>query len=140
MSTVSVTRLRLRNWRSLPAFLWDSGRAALQAKRTEGCLNVALRGNGRIFWTMTAWRDAGALKNFMITGPHRRSMPKLAGWCDEASLARFDHAGDALPSWEEAEQILATQGRTSKVDYPSPAQQAGQTLGEQAHTAAPKTV
>ena len=131
MPTISVTRLRLRKWRFWPAFIFGATRAAAQAKRADGNLNVALRGVGRVYWTMTAWRDAGALRAFMLAGSHRRSMPKLANWCDEASLVRFEHAGDTPPSWAEAERILAEQGRTSKVDHPTPAHRAGSTVGDQ---------
>lgn len=136
MPTISVTRLRLSRWRNWPAFMFHAARSAFQAKRADGCLNVALRANGRIHFTMTAWRDAAALRGFMSSGYHREAMPKLAGWCDEASLVRFEYDGSALPSWDFAEQMLASQGRTSKLDHPSPAHAAGATLGEKGHTGA----
>jgi len=72
----------------------------------------------------------------MLNGNHRVAMPKLAGWCDEASLARFDYDGDQLPSWETAEEMLEAHGRTSKVDHPSPAHAAGSTLGEKGRASA----
>lgn len=136
MSTISVTRLRLNRWRDWPAFLFHAVRSAIQAKRADGNLGVALRNDGRVHWTMTAWRDPAALRAFMLSGNHRQAMPKLAGWCDEASLARFEHDGRELPSWKTAEGILAAEGRTSKLDHPSPAHAAGLTLGEKGRASA----
>lgn len=136
MATISVTRLRLARRRLFPVFMFHALRSAFQVKRADGCLNMALRANGRIHYTMTAWRDPAALRAFMSSGHHRIAMPKLAGWCDEAAVVRFEHEGDQLPSWEAAEEMLETHGRTSKVDRPSPAHAAGSPLGEKGRASA----
>ena len=52
MPFVSITRLRVRRWRYLPHFLFQSFRAARQAKRAAGSLAVAvLRDTDRALWT-----------------------------------------------------------------------------------------
>ena len=80
MPFVSITRLRVRRWRYLPQFLFQSFRAARQAKRAAGSLAVSvLRDADRAFWTRTVWRDEAAMRSFMQSGVHRRIMARLAG-------------------------------------------------------------
>jgi hypothetical protein len=121
---VSVTRLRVRSWRYLPAFLIHSWRAARQAKHASGNLAVSvLRADNRAFWTRTVWRDEAAMRTFMRSGAHRRVMPRLAKWCDEAATAHWVQDGFQPPSWLSAYQQLQQRGRRSRVERPSDAQQ-----------------
>ena len=54
MPFVSITRLRVRRWRYQPQFLFQSFRAARQAKFAAGSLSVSvLRDADRAFWTRT---------------------------------------------------------------------------------------
>ena len=130
MLVVSVTRMRLRRWRDWPAFLLHSVRSKAEAVRAEGCVAVDVRRAHGAFWTMSVWRTPESLRGFMLSGSHRKVMPRLAAWSDEASMVRFEHPDGLLPSWDQAEMELALRGRTSKVDHPSPAQAQGLTLGE----------
>lgn len=123
MAYVSVTRLRVRSWRYLPAFLIQSFRSARQAKRTAG--NIAafvLRDANGAFWTRTVWSDEMAMRSFMRSGVHRRAMPLLPQWCDEAAVVHWIQDGVELPSWEEAHRRLQHEGRRSRVAHPSEAQ------------------
>ncbi len=129
MPRVTITRLRLRRGRYQIPFLIRSFLAKRQAERADGGLASTLRFHQGAYWTMTAWRDAAAARAFMLSGAHRAAMPKLAGWCDEASLASWQQESANLPPWDEAERRLAADGRTSVVTHPSPAQAAGLTLG-----------
>jgi hypothetical protein len=62
MPFVSITRLRVRRWRYLPHFLFQSIRAARQAKRASGSIAVSiLRDADRAFWTRTVWRVVAAI-------------------------------------------------------------------------------
>ncbi|WP_299646173.1 hypothetical protein [uncultured Jannaschia sp.] len=45
-------------------------------------------------------------------------MPKLARWCDQASVVHW--TADAAPDWAEAERRMRREGRPSKVRHPSP--------------------
>jgi Domain of unknown function (DUF3291) len=124
MPFVSITRLRVRSWRYLPAFLLHSLRAARQAKAAAGNLSVGLlRDAGLAFWTRTLWRDEAAMRAFMLSGAHRRVMPQLLHWCDEAATVHWMQEASEPPSWEEAHRRLQQEGRPSKVNQPSPAQQ-----------------
>jgi hypothetical protein len=129
MASISVTRLRLRSIRFFPAFLWHSIRSQNQAKRAPGNRAMALRFHKGAFWTLTVWDTLEDTRAYMIAGAHREAMPRLLHWCDEASLAHWQDTADTLPSWDEAERRLATEGRLSKVKFPSSAQAEGKTLG-----------
>jgi hypothetical protein len=125
MASLSITRLCLRSYRYLPGLLWYSLLSARQARRADGCLGVALTRRGGAFWTLTVWRDSAAMRAFMLSGSHRKVMPKLAEWCDEASVARLERHDEHLPDWPEAERLMAEHGRQSPVKFPSVAQTGG---------------
>jgi len=63
------------------------------------------------------------MRAFLMAEPHRSAMGKLAEWCDEASVAHWTQATADLPDWVEAHHRMATQGRRSRVKYPSEAHQ-----------------
>ena len=123
----AVTRLRVRSVRFLPLFLIGAYRSLWQARAASGCLGADMRATaGLVFFTRTLWRDSAAMRAFMGSGAHRGVMPKLLRWCDEASLADWEH--DTLPEWPEAEARLRQSGRLSRVRHPSPAQARGETM------------
>ena len=120
MPFVSVTRLRLRSARYLIPFMIYALMSSRQARRSRGNLGVKLlRDSNRAFWTLTAWRKDEDMHSFMMAGSHRRAMPKLLDWCDEASVAHWSHETSELPGWGQAHRRLLEQGRSSKVRFPS---------------------
>lgn len=122
MAVVSITRLRVRSWRYLPVFFVAALRSARQAARSQGNLAAALlRDANRTFWTATSWTDERAMKAFMHAAPHGPIMRRLLDWCDEAALVHWTQENGALPPWPEAHARLKREGRTSKVNHPSPA-------------------
>ena len=48
-------------------------------------------------------------------------MRKLLNWCSEAALVHWTQPDATLPSWSEAHRRMQAEGRTSKVNHPSPA-------------------
>lgn len=122
MVWVSVTRLRVRSVRFLPGFAWYALRSNRQARRAAGVLAVDLLADrARTFWTMTAWESRAAMLAFMTSGPHKRAMPKLLEWCDEASVAHWEQEDATLVGWQEASRRMRATGRASKVLHPSAA-------------------
>src|SRR2546430_333120 len=102
MAIVSITRLRLRSVLFLPRFLWLNERVVRQIVRSPGFREGKLLLDAHLtFWTMTSWDDEASMRAYRDAGAHRAAMPKLASWCDESSLARFDDRAD-LPTWDEA--------------------------------------
>jgi Domain of unknown function (DUF3291) len=75
-----------------------------------------------VFWTRTLWTDEQSMRAFMFAPAHRRVMPKLLQWCDEAAVAHWLQDSLEPPSWQEVHRRLQQEGRTSKVDHPSAAQ------------------
>ena len=127
MSTVSITRLRVRSWKFLPQFLFHAMRSARQVQQARGVQAATLlKEDWRTYWTRTIWADEAAMKQFMITGNHRTAMPKLLNICDEASVARWSQDDSTLPAWDEVHRRMAREGRPSKVNHPSAAQRAFQ--------------
>jgi hypothetical protein len=123
MPFVSVTRLRVRSWRYLPGFLAQSLGVLVQAKFARGNLSAAvLRDLDLAFWTRTIWFDETTMRAFMLSGMHRRVMPRLLDWCDEAAVVHWLAEDAQPPSWSEAHRRLQAEGRTSKVKFPSEAQ------------------
>ena len=123
MPFVSITRLRVRRWRYQPQVLFQSFRAARQAKFAAGSLSVSvLRDADRAFWTCTVWRDETAMRSFMRSGVHRRIMARLPEWCDEAAVVHWVQDAEEPPSWAEAHRRLQKEGRRSRVSHPTKAQ------------------
>jgi hypothetical protein len=119
MSAVSITRLRVRSWQFLPAFLLHTFLSAWQARKAAGIQSATLlKDDWRTYWTRTVWTDEAAMKKFMVSGNHRRAMPKLLEFCDEASVARWND-GVTPPIWNEVHRRMQHEGRPSKVRHPS---------------------
>jgi hypothetical protein len=130
MSFVSVTRLRLRSWRFFPAFMAYTLMSGRQVRRADGFLGGYLAGDSeRGSWTVTVWRDQASMRAFRNSDAHRRAMPKLLHWCDEASVASFAQSGTAVPVPSAAFDSMRDGGRISKVWRPSERQQQGRVSG-----------
>ena len=107
--------------RFMPLFAWHALRSNKQVQRAEGFLHGALLPDREwTFWTMTAWGSQEAMRGYMLAGDHKKAMPHLMKWCDEASVAHWEQEDAALPAWEEADRRMRTSGRVSKVRHPSP--------------------
>ncbi len=120
MAFVSITRLRLRHWWYMLAFMWAAQRSIRQAKAAPGFIDHAvLRDGNMTFWTASLWENGEAMRAFMTSGAHGRAMPRLIRWCDEASVAHWEQDERRLPSWAEAHRHMAREGRASKVRFPS---------------------
>lgn len=124
MPFVSITRLRLRSWRFVPGLIWYALLSRRQARSASGNLRaLTLREANNTFWTCTVWRDEAAMRAFMVSGAHRRAMRVLPDWCDEASVAHWQQDSAEPPSWSDVHRRMQSEGRRSKVRYPSPAQE-----------------
>jgi hypothetical protein len=132
MVFVSVTRLHLRSLRYFPLFAWYALTITRQVQRAPGFLDGQLATEKlHGFWTITAWTDEAAMRAYRDTGAHRRAMPKLLHWCDEASVLHWQQDGPDLPEIPEAVRRMVAEGRLSKVMHPSPAHAAKQIPAQQ---------
>ncbi len=120
MAFISVTRLRIRSFRYLPLFALYATRTRAQVRVAAGFRRGVLLQDGLwTFWTVTAWDDAASMRAYMTDGAHRRAMPRLMRWCDEASVAHWKQPGGALPLAPEFERRMRSEGRPSRVLHPS---------------------
>ena len=132
MPFVSITRLRLRAARYLPAFVWHTATSMRQLRRAPGFLDgtIAADVGRRTFWTATVWRDLAAMRAYRNTGSHMKAMPHLLHWCDEASVAHWEQADVAVPGADDMLARMTREGRLSKVRHPSAAHAAGAAAGD----------
>jgi hypothetical protein len=130
MPFVSVTRLHIRSLRFVPAFLIYTFRSTRQVRGAGGYRTGWLGREGVFgFWTATVWRSQEAMQAYRNSPPHLAAMGKLLDWCDEASFANWEQAGDDAPDAVTAYGHLRDEGRTSKVRHPSPQHRQRQTVG-----------
>ncbi len=123
MALISVTRLRVRSFIYLPQFFWNTFKSIRQVERSSGFIGGRLLVNAtNVFWTITIWKDEAAMNAYRTSGAHRRAMPKLLDWCDEAAVVHWTQEASEIPSWRDAHQRMTEQGKLSKVNHPSPAQ------------------
>ena len=122
MAFVSVTRLRVRSFVFMPAFLWYTLRSQRQVVRAPGFAGGRLLVDAhRTYWTLSVWESEQSMKKFRGAGAHSKVMPKLANWCDEAAYAHWMPASNGVPTWEEAYERLVLDGKLSRVVHPSEA-------------------
>lgn len=120
MAFNSITRLRLRSFFTLPAFLADARASADQAGRSAGFISGALLLEGRmVFWTRTAWESEDAMKGYRDSAVHKAVMPRLIDWCDEASVVHWE--GEPVTDWDAIYARMAAGGRSSRVRRPTEA-------------------
>lgn len=120
MAFVSITRLRLRSIRFLPAFALYTTLSGRQVRRAPGFARGSLLPDRNwTFWTMTLWDSEASMGAYMINGSHKAAMPHLLNWCDEASVVHWEQQQADLPAWTEADRRMRESGRVSKVRFPS---------------------
>jgi hypothetical protein len=100
--------------------MWMNSFVNRQIVRSDGFLRGRLLiDKGLTSWTTTAWRDESSMKAFRDSDAHKRAMPKLAGWCTEATSVHWTQDSDALPDWKQAWNRLVKDGRVVYVKTPS---------------------
>ena len=129
MVFASFTRLRVRAWYYLPAFLVHADRSGRQAQRASGYLTGALSADfaRRTFWTVTLWSNEAAMRAYRIADPHKSVMRRIK-WCDEAAVAHTEQATEQLPGGDDVLQFMREQERAVNVPYPSPEHASGLTV------------
>lgn len=127
MPLVSLTRLRLRGFRYLLQFGWQSHRISRQAERTPGFLTGQVYGDPLrlTFWTATVWESEAAMRGFRGSGVHQVAMPKLGYWCDEASVVHWNQPGNEVPRTSVTLRRMQAEGRLLRVRFPSSDHAAG---------------
>ncbi len=120
MSFMSVTRMKVRAPRYLPAFGVATLRVVHQARRSPGFVGGQLVTEpSGAFWTVTVWADRASMRRYHDSGAHRRTMPKLKAWAGEASAVHWEQEDAGLPDIAEVRDRMAREGRPSPLSFPS---------------------
>ena len=104
----------------MPRFAWQMLVTRNQIRTAPGFQRGSLLADRKwTFWTMTAWDSKESMRAYMTSGAHKKAMPFLLDWCDEASVAHWTQPDAVLPTWADADRRMRTEGRVSKVRHPS---------------------
>lgn len=103
MYIAAIGGLELKSWRHGPEFAWRTSAVLRQARAAGDCLHADVFPRGKVYFSLTLWRNAAALKRFARSGAH------LGAWRVAKRLStplHFHHfACEVLPSSEEAYRL-----------------------------------
>jgi hypothetical protein len=123
---VSVTRFRLRSIRFAPFCMLHANRTIAQIRKTDGFVAGAVKRDADlVFCTLTVWRDGHAMRAYTASFAHRKAIPHVVDWADEASVGHWTQPGSDLPDWPEAVRRLREEGHPLTLRY-SAANRTGQ--------------
>ncbi len=109
-SLVSVTRFRLRSIRFAPFCMLHANRTIAQIRKTDGFVAGAVKRDADlVFGTLSVWRNA--MRAYTASFAHRKAIPHVVDWADEASVGHWTQPGSDLPEWPEAVRRLREEGR-----------------------------
>lgn len=123
---LAITRLRVRSFATLPAFLHLSGTAVDAACASPGFRDGLLFvERWRSFWTLTRWADGASLQAFVRSPAHAAAMRHLAALADEAASSHGDCTPDEPLDERRAHAGLARGAVFYALATPSPDHAAG---------------
>lgn len=107
--TVMASRLPLRRYRHIPAFLRWTMRIRRQLSHTPGLVGYSLDARllGKTFWTLSAWASRNALDTFVRTNPHEAAMVAIPPEMGNPTFAFWTAASEDLPvRWDNARRRI----------------------------------
>jgi hypothetical protein len=111
---VLASRLPLRQYRNIPAFLRASKAVRVQPAATRGVLGYSLDAKpiAKTFWTLSAWEDEETLRRFSQADPHRSQITGISPYMLASSFVQWTVAGSELPpKWTDARRRVAASQR-----------------------------
>lgn len=100
MYLAAIGALELKHWRHGPEFAWRTRASLKQARANGDCLHAQVFPRGPLFFSLTVWTDAKAMKRFALSGPHREAMRAALRLSRPLHFHHF--ACDAPPTPDEA--------------------------------------
>jgi hypothetical protein len=120
MPVVVATRMKVRRWRDLPAFMRGSMAAARQAEYTPGFLAGQVRMEAkRVFWTLTVWQCPHDMVAVRDSGVHAAVAPRLAGSASEGYFGTWESATGDAPSWQNVSEMVAESANFAPLHAPT---------------------
>lgn len=122
--TVMGSRLPLRSYRDIPAFLLWTFRIRRQLAGTPGLVGYALDAHllAKTFWTVSAWTGPGPIDDFVRRDPHAAGMTTIRPRMRPTTFVFWTERAADLPlGWGEIRRRLADEtarqtGRRNSVD------------------------
>jgi hypothetical protein len=108
--TVMGSRLPLRSYRDIPAFLLWTFRIRRQLARTPGLVGFALDAHllAKTFWTVSAWTGQGPIDDFVRRDPHAAGMAAIRPRMRPSTFLFWTERAADLPlGWAEIRGRLA---------------------------------
>mmetsp|Transcript_25195 Transcript_25195/g.43507 ORF Transcript_25195/g.43507 Transcript_25195/m.43507 type:complete len:114 (-) Transcript_25195:529-870(-) len=109
---VVVTYIKLKGISRLFRFFSLTSKVVQQLQSSQGLLAYQLAGVVREFYTITAWENSEAMKQFARSGAHLEAMKRSREIADEGRTYMYE--AEAIPSWPEANRLLVEQGKLFK--------------------------
>mmetsp|Transcript_25194 Transcript_25194/g.43505 ORF Transcript_25194/g.43505 Transcript_25194/m.43505 type:complete len:114 (+) Transcript_25194:338-679(+) len=110
---VVVTYIKLKGILSFFRFAPLTSKVARQAESAPGLLMFLKAAGGiREFYTITAWENAEAMKQFARSGAHLEAMKRSREITDEVRTCTYE--AQMMPTWPEAKRVVAEQGKVLK--------------------------
>jgi quinol monooxygenase YgiN len=100
-----LSYLPLKSYWRIPHFLFYTAQVVKQLASAQGMLgySVLARPLSKRFWTLSAWKDDGALRAFVQHPPHLRIMTALTPHVDETKFVQWTVKGSEMPLlWDDA--------------------------------------
>ncbi len=120
MPILAITRLRIRRIWFLPPFFKRSVQSLKQAKNANGIIAVNVFNDSfPVFWTCSIWETEKDMMQYMKSGNHKKAMPYLQKWCNEARTCHVSFEGNKIPPASELSMLLHKHGRTSRLLKPN---------------------
>ncbi len=107
--TVMVSRLPLRHYRHIPAFMRWTLRIRGQLSDAPGLVGYSLDAHlfRKTFWTLSAWTGHEAMEAFVRTDPHRTGMAAIRPHMDKSSFVFWTVTAADLPvTWKDARRRM----------------------------------
>ena len=101
---VMASRLELRRWRDVPAFLVAALRLRTLLRRSPGALALSLRAAParRTFWTLSVWASHEALRAYAAHQHHVQVMRRFGRVMTDSTFADWTMSAAGLPDWSDA--------------------------------------
>jgi hypothetical protein len=100
-----LTYLPLKRYRTTPRFLFYTAKILVQLSQSNGLVGYSLRAYlfDNSFWTLSAWKDESALRDFAFKGIHKSGMKLLRNDMGSTRFMKWAVKGTETPlSWEDA--------------------------------------
>jgi Domain of unknown function (DUF3291) len=100
-----LSGLPLKTYRGFPRLVRFVVGTVQQMYGSRGAIGVTLRARplARTFWTLSAWQDDQALREFVMKRPHLDAMKEMEPYMNPARFLRWRVTGNELPlRWADA--------------------------------------